>query len=151
MPIVVKDLGLQPKVTTDDEGIFNAELVPSQEITATGKEIHDPEFAKLLDDTTEWSDSEAERKNSIFGMEKMSLPWGGETLVRGDHVEEMKASGYGARARNPRMVVPALPWQEDRRPGERYQDYMARKTLVQYQDGRKLVHENGNLRLEREA
>jgi len=154
MPIEIKDLGLQPKVTTDDDGVFNAELVPSQEIVATGKEVNDPEFGKLLDATTEWSDTETERKVSIFGMEKMSLPWGGETLVRGDHVEQMKASGYGKRERNGRLIVPALPWQADREIGERYADYMARKNaqvLVQYTDGRKLVHENGALRLEREA
>lgn len=150
MPIEIKDLGLQPKVTSDDQGTYNAEMVPSQEIVATGKEVNDPEFGKLLDATAEWSDSEAERKQSIFGMERMSLPQGGETEVRGDKVDYMKSHGYGRRVRNPRMVVPALPWQADRKVGERYADYKAR-TLVQYQDGRRLVHENGALRLEREA
>lgn len=150
MPIEVKDLGLQPKVTTDDQGVYNAELVPSQEIVATGKEVHDPEFGKLLDQTNEWSSAEDERKESIFGMERMSDLQGGETRVRGDKVDYMKSQGYGRQVRNPRMVVPALPWQSDRKPGERYQDYKAR-TLVQYQDGRRLVHENGALRLEREA
>jgi len=150
MPIVVKDLGLAPKVVQDDAGVYNASLVPSQEITATGKEVNDPEFGKLLDATTEWSDTEAERKNSIFGMERMSLPQGGETLVRGDKVDFMKSQGYGRQVRNPRMVVPALPWQADRKLGEKYADYKAR-TLVQYQDGRRLVHENGALRLERTA
>jgi len=37
MPIVVKDLGLAPKVVQDDAGVYNASLVPSQEITATGR------------------------------------------------------------------------------------------------------------------
>jgi len=95
------------------------------------------------------SDTEAERKNSIFGMERMSLPQGGETLVRGDKVDFMKSQGYGRQVRNPRMVVPALPWQ---RTGS-----SERSTRLQGENvgpiprWRRLVHENGALRLERTA
>lgn len=141
MPIVVKDLGLQPKVVQDDKGVYNASLVPSQEITATGKEIHDPEFGKLLDATAEHADTEAERKNSIFGMERMSLPQGGETLVRGDRVDFMKSQGYGKRERTTRMVVPSLPWHKTRKR-------MQGRTLIKYKDGRRLIFIENGLRLD---
>lgn len=151
MPIEEIDLGLQPKVTELDDGTMDAQMVPSKEWRATGKEVHDPEFGKLLDQATEFSEGDSARKESIFGMERMSLPGGGETLVRGDKVEQAKRQGYGHECRNPRMTVPALPWQADRRFGERYDDYMKRKaegrTLIQYQDGRRLVYINGELQM----
>jgi len=141
MPIEVKDLGLQPKVVEGDDGTYNASLVPSTEWTATGKEIHDPEFAKLLDDSAEAAGEEKERKQSIFGMEKLSNPFGGETAIRADKVDFMKSQGYGLRERTTRMVVPELPWNKDRAP-------RTGRTLIKYRDGRRLVYIDNGLVLE---
>lgn len=140
MPIEVKDLGLQPKVVEGDDGTFNASLVPSTEWIATGKEVHDPEFAKLLDDTTEYSGAEEERKVSIFGMERISTASGESTIVRGDRVGFYKSQGYGKRPRTARMLVPDLPWH----PKELQKARPAGRTLIRYRDGRALMFiENG--------
>jgi hypothetical protein len=140
LPIEVKNLGLQPKVVAADDGTYNASLVPSTEWTATGKEIHDPEFAKLMDDTAEYKGSEDERKESIFGMDLISTPTGESTRVRGDKVPFYKSQGYGVRPRTTRMLVPDLPWHK-KDVGTKAR---AGRTLIRYRDGRALMLiENG--------
>jgi hypothetical protein len=142
VPIEEIDLGLQPKVTVDDDGNYNAEMVPSKEWRATGKEVHDPEFGKLLDQASDYSNEEDARRESIFGQEIMSNPWGGQTAIRGDKVDQMKTQGYGVRERTTRMIVPELPWNKGRQPG-------SGRTLIKYQDGRRLVFINGELQMEK--
>lgn len=168
MPIEQIDLGLQPKVemTTDIEKTvtpegdniysprYEASLVPSTEWRATGKEVHDPEFARLLDDATDHSNQEDWRKNSIFGTDRISTPDGGEIVARNDQIQMLQRQGYGRKVRNPRMTVPRLSWQEDRKPGERWVDFMRRtgqigKTVMQYSDGRRLVVREEGLTIER--
>lgn len=145
MPIVQKNLGLQPKVVQADDGTYNASLVPSSEWTATGKEVHDPEFAKLLDDSTEQSNSEDERRESIFGVERISTPTGESTTVRGDKVSFYKSQGYGVRSRTTRMLVPTLPWHKNGVPKKAGSG----RTLIKYKDGRALMYIEGGLVLKR--
>jgi len=145
MPIEERDLGLQPKVTQADDGTYNASLVPSKEWIATGKEVHDPDFAKLLDDSTDYSNTEDERRESIFGVERISTPTGESTTVRGDKVPFYKSQGYGLRPRTTRMLVPALPWHEERLPKKA----QSGRTLIKYKDGRRLMYIENGLKLER--
>lgn len=168
MPIEVKHLGLQPKVETSTEiekttlpdgkvvhtPINNVSLVDSTETIATGAEIRDPEFAKLLDDTHVHCLAEEEKLNKAFGVEKITSPNGEVTRLRGDKIETAKQYGFGHKASAPRMVVPPLPWQDDRRFGEPWADYVRRtgkigKTVVQYSDGRKLVTTENGYEIER--
>jgi len=155
MPIEIKKLGLQPKaeMTTDIEKttlpdgtnvyspVYKASLVESQEITATGKEIHDPEFAKLMDDTADYDGARKEKVASFFGMDKISLPQGGETLARNDQIQMLKGQGYGVRPRTARMVVPELPWHREHR-------HMYGKTIIKYRDGKRLVLMERGLKIE---
>lgn len=170
MPIEVKKLGLQPKVemtteltkvkTPDGKTLhqptYKAELVDSVEYVATGKEIQDPEFAKLMSDTADHDGAQKEKFASIFGMDRISTPQGGETMVRGDQVELLKSQGYGKDPRTGRMLVPDLPWQRERKVGEPWAIYISRtgqlgRTLVRYADGRKLVMREEGFVIEREA
>lgn len=137
MPIVEKDLGLQPKVTRGDDGVYNAELVPSKEWVATGKEIKDPEFAKLMDGASEQAEEDRARRESMFGLDRITDPYGNVETIRLDEIEEKKKHGYGIRKRTERMVVPELPWQDKMKK-------MHGRTLIRYRDGRRLViWENG--------
>lgn len=169
MPIEIKKLGLQPKVemtteltktSTPDGDVYSptykASLVESEEITATGKEIKDPEFAKLMSGTADYDGERKEKFKSIFGMDRISTPTGGQIDVRGDQVALLKQQGYGKDPRTGHTVVPELPWQQDRRPGERWSHYVMRtgqsgRTVVAYQDGRKLVMREQGFVIEREA
>jgi hypothetical protein len=67
-----------------------------------------------------WKEQEA------VGFERVREPNGQETYVRADEVQTRLASGYKP-LNLPRTVVPFLPWQSDRRLGERYDDYIRRK------------------------
>lgn len=60
------------------------------------------------------------------GFQRVRDPSGKVTHVRADRVDAALASGYTAVGA-PTMIVPTLPWQSDRQPGERYEDYKARK------------------------
>jgi len=156
MPIVTKKLGLQPKAemtteiekTTLPDGtnvyspVYKAEMVEQEETIATGKEIHDPEFAKLLDDATDHSNHEDWRRASIFGMDKISNPNGeGETLARNDQIQLLRNQGYGVKPRTARMVVPELPWHKDRK-------HMYGRTLIKYRNGKRLVLMENGLKIE---
>lgn len=74
------------------------------------------------------------KKDLSLGFEKITDPSGNVTHVRTDRMETALAQGYGKAATAPKMVVPALPWQSDRRYGERFADYMARKAEEQSAD-----------------
>lgn len=155
MPIEVKKLGLQPKatMTTDLEKtelpdgtniyspVYKAEMVESEEIIATGKEIHDPEFAKLMDDTADYDGEKKEKAVSFFGMEKISTPDGKEILARGDQIHSLQQSGYGVRPRTARMIVPELPWHKEHK-------HMYGRTIIKYKDGKRLVLMENGLRIE---
>lgn len=94
------------------------------EIKATGEDI--PKLAGMLTETANTAYREAFHKNE-GNWEKISDPQGNMTVVPKDKVDEYKAVGYGqVRCDRPTMVVPPLPWQADRRPGERYEDYKRR-------------------------
>ena len=67
------------------------------------------------------------KKDLSLGFEKITDPSGNVTHVRTDRMETALAQGYGRAPTAPKMIVPALPWQSDRRLGERYSDYTARK------------------------
>jgi hypothetical protein len=71
------------------------------------------------------------KKDLALGFEKITDPSGNVTHVRTDRMETALQQGYGKAPTAPRMVVPTLPWQADRRSGERYSDYMARKAEEQ--------------------
>lgn len=75
------------------------------------------------------------KKDLALGFEKVTDPSGNVTHVRTDRMETALAQGYGKSATAPKMVVPTLPWQSDRRYGERYSDYMARKAEGSSVDG----------------
>lgn len=159
MPIEVKKLGLQPKVEMSTEvaktelpdgsnvysPVYNASLVDSVEITATGKEVHDPEFAKLLDDTTEHSNTEDERRESVFGNDWISTPDGkGQIRARNDQIQTLKGQGYGRLPRTPRISVPALPWNSGPKRA-------VGRTLIRYRDGRRLVIIENGVAIKREG
>lgn len=143
MPIEKIDLGLQPKVVQGDDGTYNASLVPSTEWIATGKEVHDPDFAKLLDDSADQSNTDDERRESIFGLERISTPTGESATVRGDKVSFYKSQGYGIRSRTTRMLVPDLPWHKNGVPKKA----RSGRTLIRYRDGRALMFIENGLKL----
>jgi len=64
-----------------------------------------------------------------FGYDRIANPQGEIERRRLDEIAEVRASDprWGQSRTRPTMMVPALPWQRDRRPGERYDDYMRRK------------------------
>jgi hypothetical protein len=157
MPIEVKHLGLQPKaeMTTDLEKttlpdgtnvyspVYKAEMVDTTEWVATGKEVHDPEFAKLTADSTVASEHEDWRRESIFGTDKISTPDGlSEIRARNDQIQMLRGQGYGVKPRTTRMVVPELAWHKERKR-------MYGKTIVKYRDGRRLVLMENGLKIER--
>jgi len=66
-------------------------------------------------------------QNSV-GFEKVVDPQGNVTHVTADRIDTaLSQEGYKPMNR-PRTVVPYLPWQSDRRLGERFEDYMRRKS-----------------------
>ncbi len=68
-----------------------------------------------------------------IGFEAVRDPAGNPTHVRADRVDSSLASGY--RPMNlPRTTVPYLPWQADRRFGERYEDYKRRTSGLQAEE-----------------
>lgn len=65
------------------------------------------------------------------GFEAVRDPAGNPTHVRADQVDTaLSSQGYRPMNR-PRTIVPALPWQADRRLGERYADYIRRTSETQ--------------------
>lgn len=65
-------------------------------------------------------------KDISVGFERVADPSGKPTYVRKDRMEKALSEGYGKAPTAPRMTVPALPWQKDRRFGERYEEYKRR-------------------------
>lgn len=67
-------------------------------------------------------------EQQAVGFERVVDPQGNVTHVTADKVDQALSQGGYKPMNLPRTVVPFLPWQADRRLGERYDDYMRRKS-----------------------
>src|SRR5262245_9150069 len=100
MPIEVKDLGYQPIAKSEDDGTTTGTLVKQTEWIATGKEVHDPEFAKLMEPASDFAEEERCRKEKKFGLDRITAPDGTVETLRLDEIEQRKTEmGYGVAKR----------------------------------------------------
>lgn len=126
MAIKVTDMGLQPVATVaDDFSGATGDMVPTTQWDFTGKDVG--EAFGMLDKTAEMHEEQDARRRDNIGIEKFTTP-DGRVFEDFAAREEFfsKQPGYLETRVRPGITVPALPWQQDRLPGERYADYISR-------------------------
>lgn len=105
---------------------FKAKMKEQFEWRAKGKAVQE-----LVGMTKESAVREQEKLETLeheFGTDVIAHRDGTLHRRRNDEIEELEASntGWGSQPSKIMTTVPALPWQADRRPGERYEDYKRR-------------------------
>lgn len=82
------------------------------EVKATGNDI--PKLMGQLYETGNKAWDEAYHKNQKVGWEQITDPSGSPTWVKNDQVEEARSKGYGRTSETIRMVMPEVPWKQNR-------------------------------------
>jgi hypothetical protein len=106
--------------------LFNAKLKEQYEWRAKGKAVQ--ELVGMTKDSGAAEQEKLATLESRFGTDVIAHRDGTLHKRRLDEIEELEASntGWGSKPTKIMTTVPALPWQADRKPGERYEDYKRR-------------------------
>lgn len=108
--------------------LFKAKMREQYEWRAKGKAVQ--ELVGMTKDSGHAEQEKLAKLESQFGTDAIASPDGTIHRRRLDEIEELEASnaGWGSKPTKICMTVPQLPWQADRLPGERYEDYKRRTT-----------------------
>lgn len=131
MAIEVRSLGKKPvieHVPGSGGGYdFKVRMAEQEEVIATGKDVQ--ALRGNLKRAKEHQLQTEEVAKDKFGTDKIADRFGVVHERRRDEIARLEnmQMGWGSQPAKMTMIVPALPWQSDRRPGETYSAYMARR------------------------
>jgi hypothetical protein len=114
MAIEVKSLGQKRPILRTPDGDWRAKpSEPSEEITATGKDVQ--ALRGMLQPAIDAEKERLQRSIDKYGKVRLRNPVGQIEERIANEEPLLRSKGWGQQATNATFVVPALPWQKKRK------------------------------------